>query len=80
MSRNFVFMSHSVQEFSFLIQNTSRNFFSNCNVFPPSEEDAGYFFRSPVAVGLFLREHDLQGIFFSKKPTPAVNDQMFDPK
>ena len=38
------------------------------------------FFRSPVAVGLFLREHGLQGIFFSKKPTPALNDQMVGPQ
>ena len=70
VSRNFLFISHCVQEFFCLVQNTSRNFCLSCNIFSPSEYDAGYFFRSPVAAVFFTRTW-LAGNFFSKKlPCP----------
>ena len=51
---------------NFFVSNTSRNFFCEMQHFPPLEYGVGYFFRSPVAAGLFLRELGLQGIFFKK--------------
>ena len=81
MNRNFVFMSHSVQEFSFSIQNASRNFFFlNCNIFTHSEQDAGYFFSFTSCCRIIFTRTWLSGNFFSKKPTPALNDQMVGPQ
>ena len=53
VSRNFFSMSHSVQEFFSLLA----GIFFELQHFPPSEYDAGYFFRSPVAAGSFYENY-----------------------